>query len=221
MANEIEVNKENFWNDLYLKNTTPWDIGQPSPAFVSYFKKFKKELKKESDLNIAVLGSGNGHDAFYLANEGFNVVGFDFAEDAIKSSNEKKEKEKTSNIKFIKANFFDLVKDKSWKSSFDCVIEHTSFCAISPNRRKEYVELIGYLLKPKGKLIGMFFFRPIESGGPPFGTNELELKEFFNCFNEIIAPKKGSCLHSFTGIEYFAVYEKPHIVETLRAMSKE
>ena len=85
-------------------------------------------------------------------------------------------------------------------------------CAIDPKRREEYVDLLDYLLKPKGKLIGMFFIRSKDLGGPPFGSTPSEIRELFKRKNftetEKLHPEK--CLHGdkLEGEEWFGVFEK-------------
>ena len=205
-----KVNKSNFWEERYTANNTPWDIGEPAPAFVKYF--CRGLPWQASVLKIAVLGCGLGHDAFYLAKnfeDKFEVSGFDFSKSAIKFCNEIKGGNNIKNIYFHHADFFTLVEGGKWKNYFDLVIEHTSFCAIDPSRRKKYVDLIKYLLKPKGELVGLFFIRPIKLGGPPFGSTEEEIRKLFkNDFLEIEKLRHESCPHTFTGDEYFGVFEK-------------
>jgi len=63
-------------------------------------------------------------------------------------------------------------------NSVDAIFEHTFFCAIDPLRRKEYVQEVLRVLKPKtGKWFGIFFLleHPI---GPPFALTQWELREF-------------------------------------------
>ncbi len=208
-----KVNKSNFWEERYQTNQTPWDIGEAAPAFVKYFDN-KKNI---SNKKIAVLGCGRGHDAFYLANlkEGkvneprFQVHGFDFSESAVNLCNTLKEKNNLKNISFHHKDFFDLMKDGKWKNYFDFIVEHTSLCAIDPSRRKEYADLVRYFLKLDGKLVGLFFIRPKELGGPPFGSTEEEIRELLKSgFTEIEKLHYEECPHTFTGKEFFGVFEK-------------
>lgn len=186
----------------------PWDIGQVAPAFVKYFGDRGQETRDE---NVAVLGCGRGHDAFYLAKLGFNIYGFDFAENAINCCNQIKEKENLQNTNFIQVDFFQLIKNKKWKNYFDYVTEHTSLAAIDPKRRTDYIELIKHLLKSGGKLIGLFFIRPKELGGPPFGINVEEVRDLFKeDFIEIEELHYEECLHKgiLEGYEYLGIFEK-------------
>ena len=82
------------------------------------------------------------------------------------------------------------------------MIEQTCFCAIHPNRRKEYEKLVRSILKPGGKLVGLWFplDKTQEEGGPPWGTTIDEVKSTFNSGWKIekeefpsqsVGPRKG------------------------------
>lgn len=211
MEKKAKVSKKEFWEERYQNKTMPWDISQAAPAFIKYLTK-NTDLSNE-DKKIAVLGCGLGHDAFYFANQKQNheIYGFDFSDSAIKHCNEIKKKNNLKNTYFYQVDFFELISNKNWKSYFDCVIEHTSLAAIDPNRRKEYVDLIKYLLRPHGKLIGLFFIRPKDLGGPPFGITLEEVRELFkDDFREIEKLHYEECLHKdkLKGDEWFGVFKK-------------
>lgn len=202
-----KVNDSNFWEQRYKEGTSHWDIGKPAPAFKKYFE--PNTLPTQSF--IAVLGCGKGHDAFFIAqnNKECEVYAFDFSESAINYCNEVKEKLKIENIYFHQVDIFTLLKEEKWASYFDYVIEHTCFCAIDPERRNEYIGLIKYLLKPDGKLAGLFFMRPKEIKGPPFGSTPDEIKEYFKKdFNEIEELHFEPCLHdNLQGEEWFGIFK--------------
>ena len=52
------------------------------------------------------------------------------------------------------------------------------FCAIHPSMRPQYVQQMKKILKPGGKLVGLLFDFPLESG-PPFGGSYEEYKGHF------------------------------------------
>lgn len=203
-----KVNDPNFWEQRYKEGTSHWDIGKPAPAFKKYFN----GADETRTLNkVVVIGCGKGHDAFFIAqnNKECEVYAFDFSESAINHCNQVKEKCKIENIHFYQVDIFTLLKEEKWAGYFDYVIEHTCFCAIDPEKRNEYIELIKYLLKPGGKLAGLFFMRPKEIKGPPFGSTPDEIKNFFKKdFKEIEELHLEPCLHdNLQGEEWFAIYE--------------
>ena len=78
----------------------------------------------------------------------------------------------------------------------------TTYCAATWDRRKKYEILVRTILKPGGKLIGLWFplDKSQEEGGPPFGTTIDEVKSIFNSGWKIekenfplqsVEPRKG------------------------------
>lgn len=170
---------KNFWEKHYQEGTTPWDLQQAAPPFVSLLK----SSVAPSPGRIAVLGCGRGSDALLFANYGFEVIGFDFIDTAINDA-ENLAKATNSKAQFLQRDIFNL--STEFASSFDYVLEHTCFCAIDPSQREDYVRVVQSILKPNGKLIGLFFThnRP---GGPPFGITTDEIKSYFHKDFEIIS----------------------------------
>src|SRR3989338_2086047 len=68
-------------------------------------------------------------------------------------------------------------------------------------------------LKPGGKVVGLFFMRPKEMGGPPYGIEPALLRELFNKdFTEINKLHPVKCLHGekLSGKEWFGIFAKKH-----------
>tara|TARA_S200000501_G_scaffold8750_1_gene7862 strand:+ start:84403 stop:85008 length:606 start_codon:yes stop_codon:yes gene_type:complete len=169
------MHKENspkFWEDIYLKNDIGWDLNGPTPIFL-HLSKFLKTGK------VCIVGCGRGFDAVMFAKKGFDVMAVDFAPSAIKSLKSLANKENV-NLNALEKDIFSI--DSDFFETFDYVIEQTCFCAIHPSLRSDYEELIKKILKPYGKLIGLWFplDKPINEGGPPYGTTIKEVKRFFN-----------------------------------------
>ena len=202
-----KVNNPTFWDEKYKADSIPWDIGSTAVDFIEYFKDCR-HIECNMPISACVLGCGKGHDAFHLANLGYKVYAIDFSESAINYCNEKKKIEKIENIHFIQCDFFDLINEEKWKNTFDYIVEHTFFCAIDPKRRNEYLEVVKYLLKPKGKLVGLFVIRSKELSGPPYGSDIGEIKSLFQSdFKEQITSE-AKCIHGFDGKEVFAIFAK-------------
>jgi methyl halide transferase len=165
-----ELNPD-FWEEKYQTGSTRWDLAQPAPAFV--------HLLGSSDApkpgRMAVLGTGRGHDALYFASQGFEVVGFDYAPSAIAAA-KTTAKERRLTAQFLQRDIFDL--SQEFADSFDYILEHTCFCAISPTQRPAYVQLVHALLHPQGELIALFWAHA-RSGGPPFGSTLEEICQLF------------------------------------------
>lgn len=161
---------QEYWEQRYREKATRWDIGSPAPTFVSLL-----QTSPPSPGTVAVLGCGRGYDAVLFAECGFEVIGFDFADSAITEAIALA-KSVDSAAKFLQRDIFDLPVE--FPNYFDCVVEHTCFCAIDPAMRERYVQVVKSILKPQGELIGLFFThnRP---GGPPFAATPEEIREYF------------------------------------------
>ena len=171
-----KVDTPPFWNEKYIDDEISWDLSAPTPAFVHWFKNLNKNKK------IIVPGSGNGHDAIYLAELGHSVYAVDFSLEAIKNM----KKNNVNNLHVILDNYFNL--SKKFDAQFDYFLEYTFFCAINPERRLEYIEKAYNLLKPGGVFVGMLIpvVKSVEEAGPPFGVNVDDTIEMFaTFFNDI------------------------------------
>ena len=168
---EDPVNTSEFWEACYESEMDGWDIGGPTPVFERLATKIPKG-------RICVIGCGRGYDAVTFAKAGFEVTAIDFAKTAVLASRENARKEEVE-MTVLHEDFFDLPDELH--DQFDYVLEYTCFCAISPERRFEYDRVIWQLLKPKGKLLGLFFplDKNIDEGGPPWGVNISELHALF------------------------------------------
>jgi SAM-dependent methyltransferase len=172
------ITESSYWEERYQEQTPRWDLGEAAPPFWSL-------LNSENKPNLgktAVLGCGRGYDALLFAEHGFEVVGFDFAPTAVADS--RSLAQTTNNTaQFLQRDIFNLATE--FPDYFDYVVEHTCFCAIPPERRTEYVQLVRSILRPNGELIALFFTHT-RPGGPPFGSTLAEIRQYFEADFEIL-----------------------------------
>ncbi len=152
------------WESRYQTNDTPWDKGETSPGLVDFLAAHP-QLKRGT---VLVPGCGAGHDVRALAKAGFDVTGYDIAPSAIRLAQEKIKGEKPRERFYLG----DFLADQP-PQLFDWIFEHTLFCAVTPNRRDDYVEAVLRWLKPRGEYLAVNYLIPDEDG-PPFGTTRDE-----------------------------------------------
>lgn len=148
------------WEQLYQKGDTHWDRGRPSPPLEQWL------AQNTLDGRIAVIGCGRGHDVALLARSGADVLGLDIAPTAIADA--KKNYGEFSD-RFRVADLFDVPTDL--RAAFDVVIEHTCLSGLPPDLRSQYRAGIDALLRPDGRVVGVWFIQPdLDPGevGPPF-----------------------------------------------------
>ena len=161
------------WEQHYQEGHMPWDKGSAAPPLIDWIAKHPNQLSGD----ILVPGCGLGHDIRALAalEQQTTILGLDLSPKAIELA---KQIAPQANEQYIEADLFTM------DGQFDCIWEHTCFCAIDPERRDDYVSAVYNLLKPKGTLLAVFYLNPYDNdhqpnGGPPHGTSVEELHQRF------------------------------------------
>ena len=175
------------WEKAYQEGLTPWDKGSASPAIAEWLQKNSLEG------GGLVLGCGLGHDVRLLASHNTQVTGIDISQTAISKA---RAMDVVNNESYRVADFFNLTEDYS--QSFDWVVEHTFFCAITPDLRQSYVENLVNMLKPKGYFLAVFFLKEpgqIDSEGPPYKIDREAVEKYFG--------KDFNLLESFTPTAHY------------------
>ena len=152
------------WEDAY-RTTPPWDIGRPQPAFVGLVQ--AGELTGNTVLDV---GCGTGENAFYLAQNGFSVVGVDLSTRAIVAAKAKAEEGKLK-IDFRLANALSLEFESG---RFDNIIDSGLFHTFTDNDRISFAREIARVLTPNGRYFMLCFSdkEPTDWGGPRRITKE-------------------------------------------------
>lgn len=167
LAPHREGEAPQFWTELYNTQQAGWDQKRESvilPAIVPQLKLSKSR--------ILVVGCGEGHDAAYFASLGHLVTAVDFSEEAIRRA--KEHYGSREGLNFFRADAFNL--PENWSGQFDIVFEHTCYCAVSPDKRSQLVQIWRKMLQPQGHLLAIFFAHE-KRRGPPFGGSEWELRQ--------------------------------------------
>jgi len=91
----------------------PWETGTHQPAYAYWVE------NNDISGNVADIGCGTGENALFLADHGFEVIGYDFSPTAIRRAQEKAEKRN------IKARFqqIDIMGLESEDRRFDTIVE--------------------------------------------------------------------------------------------------
>jgi SAM-dependent methyltransferase len=165
-----DVNSAQKWEADYTRHTDGWDLGGPTPVFKRLLSN-----RKWPPGRMIVLGAGRGHDARLFARHGFQVTAVDFASSAVKEM--QRLADPAAPVEILQQDMFTL--PETLNNTFDYVLEYTCFCAIDPNRRPEYADLVARLLKPNGIYIDLAFPLDGRKGGPPFAVTEAEIFELF------------------------------------------
>lgn len=192
--------EKNYWTKRYKDENTGWDIGKASTPLVKYIDQLT-----DKSIKILIPGAGNAYEAEYLYNKGFeNIFVLDIAKPPLENLKKRVPSFPIKNC--IQDHFF------SHDNAYDLIFEQTFFCSFEPTKanRETYAKQMHYLLKPKGKLVGLWFNIPlIKDSKRPFGGSlntylqylnpYFDVKLFEPCINSIPSRK---------GKELFGIFVK-------------
>ncbi|RAI92074.1 methyltransferase domain-containing protein [Algoriphagus yeomjeoni] len=165
---------KDYWTERYATGKTGWDIGFASPPLIQYLDQIENKT-----LQVLVPGAGSGYEVAYARKLGFkNLHILDFSEEALVRFNAIDPGFPASQIHH--QDFFEH------QGSYDLILEQTFFCALDPSLRTNYALKMKELLKPNGKLVGVWFDREFDFDGPPFGGKSAEYRSLFEQYFDVI-----------------------------------
>lgn len=163
------------WDEVYEKIAPaqlPWNAGKPDSDLVRLFEAGRFPAGRALDL-----GTGPGHDAAYLANNGFEVHAIDISPKALTLARETAASAGVSGkIRFLEA---DVLRLKVAQNAFTLINDRGCFHVFEPKLRPFYTSRVHRALKPGGKL----FLRTFSDKEPPGpGPRRLAREELLSCF---------------------------------------
>ena len=192
---------EKYWSQRYAENRTGWDIGAPSPPLTDY-------LDQLADKNIRLLipGAGNAHEAEYAWRHGFkNVFVLDVAPEPLAAFAGRVPDFPAGQL--IHGDFF------AHTGTYDLILEQTFFCSFPPlpETRAAYAKKMHELLRPGGKLVGVWFDIPLTGDleKRPFGGTGAEYRAYFRpYFSTKVFQRAYNSIKPRAGNELFGIFEK-------------
>ena len=192
---------KSFWSTRYDSQMTGWDIGYPSTPIQEYIAQLE-----DKSLRILIPGAGNAYEAEYLFRQGFkNVFVLDIAPNPLKAFSERLPDFPHNQL--IEGNFFNH------GGEYDLIIEQTFFCSFPPTKenRNAYAGQMNRLLKPAGKLVGLWFSFPLTGSMDkrPFGGSKEEYLGYFEPYMEVkIFEECYNSIPQRMGNELFGIFVK-------------
>lgn len=201
---QVDTQKQSeYWTERYVNQNTGWNIGYPSTPLKTYIDQLK-----DKEIKILIPGAGNAYEGQYLWEQGFkNVIVIDISEVPLKDF--KKRNPNFPEDQLVHGNFFEHL------ASYDLILEQTFFCSFLPTEenRAAYAKHMAGLLKPLGKLVGLWFDFPLteDMEKRPFGGDKVLYLSYLNPHFKTIAFER--CYNSIKpreGKELFGIFEKKH-----------
>jgi methyl halide transferase len=152
----------------YVKGDVPWEHGMADPMLAEGLA--LAGLKGGRALDI---GSGLGTQSFWLAAQGFEVVGCDLAQTAVRMATERIEAGMA-----IRFEVLNILEASPAGAPFDLVVDRGCFHSVAAADRSRFVDRVAALLTPGGywiSLIGNADEGERDSGPPQMTAGEVVL----------------------------------------------
>jgi Thiopurine S-methyltransferase (TPMT) len=144
---------------------------------------------------VLIPGCGTDHEVLqFFRTAGFEVTAIDFSTVAVAQT-----KKALGNFegKIIHGDFFKF----GFRSRFDLIYERTFLCALHPQRWSQYAKRAAQLLRPQGRMAGIFFYGS-EPEPPPYPLSEARAAEIFGKYFQLIRDVKiFDSVAMFAGME--------------------
>ncbi|MEM6719524.1 MAG: methyltransferase [Bacteroidota bacterium] len=192
---------KNYWSQRYQEGRTGWDLGSPSTPLKTYIDQLT-----DKNLKILIPGAGNAYEAAYLWEEGFtNVYVLDISENPLQEFQQRHPDFPAEQL--LCEDFFEH------QGSYDLILEQTFFCSFPPfpETRQQYAKQMADLLKPNGKLAGLWFDFPLTDDvtNPPFGGSKEEYVPYFEPYFTVKTLEKAyNSIAPRAGRELFGIFVK-------------
>lgn len=132
----------------------PWDLHDTPPALIRY-------LQRNLHAGSALLpGCGSGYEVKAFQEFGWEPLAIDFSPAAVQRA---RDVLGPMGDRVRLADFFQ----HDLRGPYDVVYERTFLCSLPPERWQDYVRRVQELLRPRGKLVGLFAYGD-EPQPPPF-----------------------------------------------------
>lgn len=177
-----------FWDARYASGETPWDF-HGVPALLKVF------LKTSHAGRVLIPGCGAGYEVRAFDEAGWKVTAIDFSPVAVERA---RSELGTLANRVVQDDFF---KHDFGSQRFDLIYERTFLCALPPDLWTAYVTRVRQLLRPSGKLAGIFLYGG-QADSPPYPLTQTKASELLGkSFSLIKTQPVTDSLPLFAGNE--------------------
>jgi len=179
------VNQVEFWQQRWLNNQTGFHEGQVN----EYLEKYLSQLSLNNKASLFLPLCGKSHDIIWLTKQGYNVIGVECSELAVKaffeennlSANIKQHNNFTiwqaNTITIYCGDFYQL--ESIWFDSVSAIFDRAALIALPVEQRQSYINQIIKLCPNAAVLLVSLEYQQNEMDGPPFAVSEQEINNLF------------------------------------------
>jgi len=173
---------ENYWNQRWKDGRIGFHQSEINP----YLTEFWPELELAKGSKVFVPLCGKSRDMCWLAEQGYQVAGVEFSEQAaqeyfgLRGETPEYSNVKSQHLRYSSGSCLDVFVgdffDYQPEQLYDAVYDRAALVAIAPELRQAYVEHLSGMVKKGGKaLLVSLEFADDEHKGPPFSVEQDEI----------------------------------------------
>jgi cyclopropane fatty-acyl-phospholipid synthase-like methyltransferase len=163
------------FNRLYLQGKTPWDTNISPPELRELIEGLNG-VEKLAPGTALDLGCGTGTNGVYLAQQGWQVTGVDFAALAIRQAHRKAEQAGVqARTRFLLGSVTDL---KELQAPFDLLFDLGCFHGLEAGQQRSYANEVKRLSRA-GSVFLLYAFEPWSDGKRSLGLPPAEIVALF------------------------------------------
>jgi SAM-dependent methyltransferase len=186
-----------FWEERYRAGRMPWDAGGVPVALQEFLD------RDGSRGRVLIPGCGSGYEVAAFAAAGWTVDAVDFSPAAVERA---RQVLGPRGACVRQGDFFA----EAGAACYDLIYERTFLCSLPPERWPEYAACMAALLRPGGRLVGLFYYGE-EPEPPPYPITDAAAHALFGgAFERVesrLVPAQQS-LPLYAGAERWEVWRR-------------
>jgi cyclopropane fatty-acyl-phospholipid synthase-like methyltransferase len=184
------------WDDVYLHNRAPWDIGRPQPAIL------RRADAGELIEPVLDVGCGSGEHALLAATSGLEVTGIDISQLAIERARAKA-RQRGLSAEFLVGDVLALDEIERLDPPFRTVIDAGCFHTFANADRPVYADSLARVVEPGGVLHLLCFSEHTPGSDGPRRVTQPEIRQTFSRDWRVdsIEPETFAVSNLWTGLQ--------------------
>lgn len=183
--------EKEFWLERWIQGETPFHQEHVNPYLGYYYGELGPPPEKRAAYRVFVPLCGKSRDLYWLQQSGYDVIGVEFSEVAVKqffaeqqlaySKQHRKHvvSYRAERLEILQADFFELQADDI--GDITDIFDRASLIAYPAEMRRDYVNKITGLQKPDTRTLLITLTYPEnEMKGPPFSVNDDEVIRLYS-----------------------------------------